>query len=790
MNDTFSEYFKVEEKIEHHEPESSSKWSWDNLSKWVFYIFVGLAPVLFLPVTIAPVEINKAYISYFLVLVSFIFWLLGRVQEGKVRIPKAHILGLVVLLAIVAFVSGLFSISGHASFGGIGQEDGTVIAFVMFALTAFLASSLFRKENNMLLLFLILFASSIAVFLFQFLHSFLGISLFGKTYFPVLSSNFIGSFNSFGLYWGLIGILSLFMAELIIKNKYKIFYYLITLASIFWLVVVNFNIAWWIVTAFSAILLVYLFSYGKSIKDIGLAPVAFLLISLLFIITPVLGQSISSVFGVGSIDVRPSLESSWNVTASTLEKDLFLGSGPNTFSYDWALYKPVAVNNTPFWAVRFNSGSGYLPTLLATLGLAGGIVILLLIGSLLLSGFRAITHSDEKKGHNMLLMLSFLGTLYLLTAAFLFTPGFLLVLLMFVFIGLFVSQMAAHGVVKEFDFSLFGSSGIGFVSSMVILSLFLASISGLYLLGQNYAGAIAYGKSVRLFNEGDINGAKLAAESAVSLDKNDRYLRSLSDIDVAKLSQILQQPGLSADEVRGQFQVTLNSAIQYAQEAIKINSADSRNWMTLARIYEAVIPFNITGAGELSKSAYDNAITRDPKNPEPLISKAQVEMQSGNNGPATDLLTKANELKSDNAFSRFLLAQLKAREGNLNEAIKETENAFFLSQNDVGILFQLGLLYYQAGQVDNSRVVFERAIELNDNYSNARYFLGLIYDQQGEKEKALAQFQKIEALNPDNQEVKTIISNLEEGKAALDAISPPGPAPEERDTPPLDTPEN
>jgi hypothetical protein len=50
------------------------------------------------------------------------------------------------------------------------------------------------------------------------------------------------------------------------------------------------------------------------------------------------------------------------------------------------------------------------------------------------------------------------------------------------------------------------------------------------------------------------------------------------------------------------------------------------------------------------------------------------------------------------------------------------------------------------------------------------YFLGLTYDKLGDKQKALDEFKKISNLNPDNQDVKKIVSNLEAGKKALDGL--------------------
>ena len=92
---------------------------------------------------------------------------------------------------------------------------------------------------------------------------------------------------------------------------------------------------------------------------------------------------------------------------------------------------------------------------------------------------------------------------------------------------------------------------------------------------------------------------------------------------------------------------------------------------------------------------------------------------------------------------------------------------------DAGFAFQLGSVYYQNNQLEKARVEFERALEIEPNFSNARYFLGLTYDRFGDKQAALGQFEKIIQLNPNNEEVKKIISNLQEGKGALEEIVPP-----------------
>ena len=185
-------------------------------------------------------------------------------------------------------------------------------------------------------------------------------------------------------------------------------------------------------------------------------------------------------------------------------------------------------------------------------------------------------------------------------------------------------------------------------------------------------------------------------------------------------------------------------------------------------------------------NGYDNAIKRDPVNPDYFIAKARVLLQTNKTDEAKNALKEAINLKGDYATPNFILAQIEAVSGNLAEAIKRARDAQFLAPNDIGIAFQLGLLYYQNQDYENAKQVFKRTVVLNENYSNARYFLGLIYDREGDKEKAIEEFKKIEILNPDNQEVKKILDNLKNGKPALEKIAPPAPQPEQRETPPVE----
>jgi len=228
----------------------------------------------------------------------------------------------------------------------------------------------------------------------------------------------------------------------------------------------------------------------------------------------------------------------------------------------------------------------------------------------------------------------------------------------------------------------------------------------------------------------------------------------------------------------------------YAQSATKVNPQDSFNWVGLGQVYGNLVPLKLEGARSVALDAYARAMETSPFDPRPLLASAQVEIQSGNIDGARQFLARALELKGNYTPVLFLMAQLAAQQGDLDNAIRQTELARLTSPDDVGILFQLGLLYYQKKDYKNTQILLERAVAINSNYSNARYFLGLSYDKLNKKQEAIGQFEVIKSLNPGNEEVERILTNLKAGRDALSAISPPGPAPEEREAPPIEDEES
>lgn len=761
---------------------------WDDLAYYVLLVLGFLLPFWVWPFGGGfSLGTSKSLLFFILVLASTIFYLIHLLQEGVVKYPKSYAFFSLVALLVVALLSSFFAKPIAVSLFGSGSEVGTFFSLLFSIIVFLLVVLVFSSEKKILNFFSALILSSLVVFILQTLRSVFNIS-FGNLL-PSRLDNFVGSWSELAIFFGFIGlVVTVFLEFFNAKRNLRLFLFGILGVSILSMAAVNFTTAWIVFGSLLLIFLVYLFSSLGEARDFAKLPLFIILVALFFVLAkPLVGDIIVST-GLNSVEVRPSWSATYNVVQGTWResaKNFVLGSGPNTFVYDWAKFKPLAINQTLFWNARFQSGIGLLPSFAATGGLLSVLLWLALLFFILYYGIKSVGYSENNVTKSLLFG-SFLGSVYLWIFNLIYSTSNFLFVLTFFITGVFFAMLVRSGMIELRSFSFVDKTSVGFISSLFIVLLLIASIATFYLFFQKYLAVYSYNRGLIAVNvQGDLGRGESLFLKATRFDKQDRFHRSLSELGLVRLSQLLSQQ-LPQEEMRIQFQNLLAFTIQHAQTATNVNPSNSLNWSVLGRVYQNIIPFQIEGTRNVALDAYKQAFDRGPTNPTPLLNSAQIEIQYGNNESARSFLNSALKIKGNYTSALFLLSQLAAQEGDLPNAIRQTEQARLTAPNDIGILFQLGLLYYQAGDYMNARAVLERTVALNSDYSNARYFLGLAYDNLGQTQAAIGQFEKIQALNKDNNEVAKILSNLRKGRKALSSISPPQPAPEDRETPPIE----
>lgn len=739
------------------------------ISKVSIYLLVFLFPIFFLPWTVNVLDFNKQILLFILSFISFASWGIKVLIDKELKISFNLIFIVISLFLVSVGLSTIFSSWQYGSFWGWPlQVGGSLFSLIGLILLFFLIVNIFREKNNIIKLLTVLSISVILAGVYGLFQ------LFGKFLLPFSLTeaetfNTISNVNGMSLF--MAGMIPVFIGLMMYWRKALRMLMGLGLAlSVLFILLVNFNIAFWVV-AIEMIFLIVFLSVKKEINFRWLfIPITILSLMFLFGIFKIADISLSS----DVLEISPSQATSLSITKNVLKDNLFLGSGPGTFLYDFAKYKPETMNQGLFWNTTFSSSVSRMLNILSEIGMLG---FLFFVSLMVLVGFFGYWFLLKNKESQQLFFvgLGILSCWVGLTIAGFFYPfalslEFIWWVTMAAFIGLFFSRIRS--------FELKSSSYRTPLTFLVILFIILIGTMLAVNSVKRHIANVSYVKLISEVNAGNIDGAINKIDSIISLDpKNDFYWRNISQIYVLKLNRDFGNENVSS----GELQILIGNAINSIKNATDYNPNNFNNWLNRGDLYKFFIG-GTDGADEWALKSYREAKLLQPKNP--LIptqigiiyinQATMADNETEKNGlldKALDELDEAITLKSDYAPAHFQIAVVYDLQGKTKELIEKLKETKGVAPYDTGLAFQLGLVYYRNDQYDKAKGELERAVSLDANYSNARYFLGLIYDMEGETEKAIEQFVKIEEFNSDNEEVKTILSNLRLGKSALENIS-------------------
>lgn len=800
-------------------------------AKYILYLIAALLPVWFVPWPIG-VEFGREITFVVLGLAAALLWLLSVLTTGSIRYQHSPLSWISVLLVAVFGMSTALSKAPAVSAFLADPIAEKFTTLVLGLLLMVLVGSVFRSRDDAGNFVLVLLVSGAVSALLSILQLVFNVSLYGLIAPFAAAKEFhaIGTVNGAALFYGALLAMT---AGLLASNPFgdgnelrrlvRWMLYGALLVFTVYLFLINFLTAWIVLFGSGIFLFGFMFrkmfepdaegkKRGMKVDSQYAMALALLALSLvmLFIRQPVL-QNLNI-----PAEVSPSFRATVNVAKEVFQegpKNILLGSGPALFGLDWARYRDSSINQTIFWQIRFNQGFSWAATLLSTTGVLGATTFLLFVGA---SFFLFLKHFIQRREVETALATSvFLGFVSVALIAFLYPANFTFILLLFILAGILshllaftrTTEQKGFWVLKEKEI-LFNGPWSMFLSSLVSIFLIALGIAGLSMHVGKFRAALAQEKGIRLVREGKIADALPYFTRAAQLeDGNFRHYDALVQVRMEKVRSLIQEAS-NGKNVQQEFQGEVALAIQDSQRAIQLFPEEPILWRTQGALYELIVPF-IQGSEKFAADSYRKVAELDPSNPvlwvdlartnllyvdrlQALINQSSgVEREELEGARVLALeeamrsLEKAVAVKSDFAAAHFLMTQAALRLGDVRAAIRSAENAKFAAPFDIGVAFQLGLLYYQNGELAKAETEFTRAVSINTNYSNARYFLGLIHDRRGEKEKALAEFEQIEALNPDNEEIKQILTNLRAGKQALTNIVPPASPPERRQEAPI-----
>lgn len=771
-----------------------------SFSSIIFLIF--LLPFFYLTFNQFSLLQTKTFLIVYLILFALLLFTSYFLKNGVLRLGKYKILllGISSLIPLTYFLASLFSGDVAKSFFGRYFELNTFIfiatCFCAFALTTLI----FNDRKRIFLGFLTFLFSFLLLFTIQFLTTFLGLFPFSEGV-DFSKFNFVGSWNEFAILAGAVSILSLITLQNVEPGLFlKISLYTILFFSILFLSLINFSLAFLLLGVFCFGVLIYSISKNSLQKKIGIfqeysdnklsifkkyffiIPLIIFLISGAFLFKEEIPSKIISNFAnISQIEVRPSFDSTMEVGSAVYEKDLLLGSGPNTFKESWSLYKPKGINNSIFWNEDFLQSFSFILTSFLSTGFLGILAWFLFFACFLYIGARVlILYRAKEKFPYYLSLSSFIVSLYFWISLIFYTGSPVLLAFAFIFTGFFAASVSQTKEDLAFDFSVSDRPRLGFVIIFLFGIIFILGIGMAFVVTEKVSANTNFKRAVVLFqNKEKVKQADEYALKAISIDPQDHYLRLATDIKIDEIRALLSKNKELKENDYEKFRSLLASAIERGRLAISQDENYYRNLIKLGDVYSSVVSLNVTGSYEKAKEIYENAVELSPNSPLTYFKLAKVEAAGGNFKEAKTYIGEALKLKSNYTEAVFLLSQIQIKEGDIKDAIKSVESAVIMNPNDSTILFQLGVLYYNDENYEKAVDAFEKIISINDSYPNDRYFLGLSYYNLERREEAIKQFEEILKNESDNKEVSIMIENMKAGRDPFSEIKKDGEIEEE-----------
>ncbi len=749
-----------------------------------------LTAVAFVPAASIPFMFTKVSILAIGTLVTLVLYILARLTRGNAIVPPLPLLGALWLIPLAYLLSALFSGVGlRAGFFGTDIETDTLAFVLVLAALATLTALSFRRVPSIKLAFKVGAILLGVVVVSQAL--FLLVSRIAPTKISA-TTNIVGSFSDLGMVIGLgITIALLALRSLKLSSRVRLALFIGGGLGLLALAVVNSTIVWGLVVLVAFGLFIEAIMKNRAPGDdsdldgvalmlaeneheVGdhqtrslVAPLVTLAIGLFFLIGgSTIGNAMVGAFGANVIDVRPSWTSTFDVGSHTYASSPVFGSGPGTFGSQWLKFRDRALNDTVFWNIDFGTGVGYIPTSFVSTGVVGALAWIVFLGLFLFMGLRMLLlRAPTDPFVQFASTASFTGFVYVMALSVLAIPGPVVLVLGFVFAGLFISTMRYSAHAREWGIIFTRNPRVGFVIVFGLTLLLLASILATYVVIERYLASVAYNEASIALAAGKYETADAAINRSILFAPSDRAYQVAAAIGIARMREVAADSTLGASEAQQRFQTALSKAIQDALAATKINPNNYQNWVMLGNVYGIVVPLKIEGAYDNAKTAYDRAIVLNPTNPSLLYVLAQLEIAQGNGIAAEETLIQTITLKRDYTQAIFLLSQLEVQLGKAKEALQAAEAAAYFAPNDPTIIFQVGILRSANGDNAGAVAALSRSVELNPQYANARFFLGVMYAISGDYAKAIKELEAVAAISPENAEaVASDLAALRAGK--------------------------
>ncbi len=599
--------------------------------------------------------------------VGLVAWLLQKILTRDFRVVRTPLNIVVALYVAVQLISTIMSISKTTSLWGFyGRGNGSLINTFVYAGLYVLIVNVFSDKEDLLKLVWTVVGASVFAAVYGLLQA---------AGFYLLPFDFT-KYETFNTVSGVTGLAMIFVPVLglalgmLLSKKGR---FTLTMSAAVGIFIIVFGLL--NPSGFSLVVIVAgLAVIGAALwrrefnSKVLIVSGALILLAAILLFFPKTGLRVPS-------EVQLGKKFAWQETTAVLGQYPLVGTGPETFIYDFSRFRPAEINRTPLWSLRFDQADNEFFNALATTGLTGFAALILLLGTALIIALAAVT---EKKDNELayvsvglfaalLTLAAAMSVTYLNTAS---------AVLLWSLVGL-IGALRSGGTQPENQGPEQTELKLLTYAALTVVSI--AAIAGIYTQFRNLAADTKYrdglkaSQNVRQFAQ-----AYDSLKQATGLNsRNDLY-----NLAIARV--LLMQVNLEGKKDKPDtkiIQTNLTEAINRGKYAVQLVPVSPGNWEALASIYRNAGTYAADALPLIEKS-YLKALTLEPTNPVIVNALGQVNLTRRDFSKAKQRFEQAIKLKADYADPYINLGLLYKDKKEYDKAIKEFETALKLQPNN------------------------------------------------------------------------------------------------------------
>ncbi len=599
------------------------------------YLLIFATPLLFLSVSSQVQEFNKQALLFFGVLVMLGASAIRIMTKRNVSWVKTSLDYILLVYLFVYLVASLLSIDKVSSFlGYYGRFTGSFISVLVFIVFYFLVVNNVRSEKIVQRIINCLWASTGLVLVYS-LFQLLGWFIFPAAYTHDRAFNPIGSLVSLGVFAAISLIFYQWMllhrTERSVLKSWTLM--ALSVVALFILFLVNAFIAW-LVLALSmiAFLALALSLPGETAEDSSPValwkPMFILVLSVLFVAFQFLPQVLNprNLINVNlPVEIQLSNSTTWNLVGNSMSgsaKKAILGSGPGTTGIAFGGIKPQDLNKTIVWSLNFDRGSSEISNVAIETGLLGLITFELTCFLFLIYALFFLLKKTSHTGWLYALGFFLLWlSLYITHFFYFFNTTFYF--LFWLSIALFMAIVHWNKDADEDEHLSLAASPRSALSWMFLSLLVLALLLvGAFFEAAVYGSDVVYAQGVAELNKPKPNFATVAGDFGRAIKLNpyrDVYYLAYGQNLIFQASEEAAKPQPNVQQIQSWMSDTINAG----RAATNISPEKASNWSALAQFYTGIRSL-VSGTDQFIIDAWQQAITRDPKNPSLYVQLAQA----------------------------------------------------------------------------------------------------------------------------------------------------------------------